>query len=444
MRKMLLLASAAAMAISLPADASGQDRRDRDAPRGQAKAAAKARANAREANVRAEARGDNRARTAVRARAKADTRAEVRRDDAQDKRAQQRRRDAANDRDAQEQRQRSAARERRAQEERQQAAQEQRRQAAVRDRAQDRRAADQRQDALARENFRDRMAREQRQDKLARENFQDRMAREQREDVLARQRFQNRLQEQRLDARVRQRLSVSRDPRYAATIRARQRDRWLAAQQRFRAEQARRLRLAAIRDAAPLRYAYRQNPRYRQLAAYYGVGRNFPLSTYRSYNVPLRFRSIYYDTPNSFYRYGDGFIYRVNPYTNLVAGAIPLFGGAFAVGRPIPLGYDVYNVPLQYRDVYYDTPSSFYRYGDGGIYRVDPTTGLIAGVVALLAGDFTVGSPLPVGYGAYNLPLQYRDHYVDGPDYLYRYNDGYIYQVDAETMLIHSAISALV
>jgi hypothetical protein len=459
MRKFLLLASVAAMTVSVPAAANSQNREN---ARGQNKAEAR-KAPPRQANAsangraRAAARGDNRAPVAVRAKAAANTRADARADDrraqerrqqaaANDRKAQDKRQQAAaNDRKAQDKRQQAAANDRKAQEQRQQAArQDQRQQTAKRDNVQDRRAAEQRQQALARENQRDRMVREQREDRLARENYQDRMTREQREDVLARQRFQNRLQDQRLDAGVRQRLAVSRDQRYSAAVRAQQVNRWQAAQQRFRADQVQRLRLNTLRQTTPLRYAYRQNPRYRQLSGAYGIGRRLPLSVYRSYNVPIGYRSLYRDTPNSFYRYGDGYVYRVNPYTQLVTGAVPMFGGAFGVGRAMPAGYDVYNVPLQYRSHYYDTPNSFYRYGDGGIYRADPTSGLITGVVALLAGDLTVGSRLPGGYGAYNLPLQYRDQYVDGPDYMYRYNDGYIYQVDAETMLISSAISALV
>ena len=48
------------------------------------------------------------------------------------------------------------------------------------------------------------------------------------------------------------------------------------------------------------------------------------------------------------------------------------------------MGYDTYNVPYQYRAQYYDTPDSWYRYGNGNIYQVDPTTRLITAVVAAL------------------------------------------------------------
>ena len=38
-------------------------------------------------------------------------------------------------------------------------------------------------------------------------------------------------------------------------------------------------------------------------------------------------------------------------------------------------------MPLGYRDRYYDTPDAMYRYNDGYIYRVDPTTQLITAVI---------------------------------------------------------------
>lgn len=51
---------------------------------------------------------------------------------------------------------------------------------------------------------------------------------------------------------------------------------------------------------------------------------------------------------------------------------------------------------------------------------------------------------LPMGYDAYNVPFDYRDRYVDSDRSLYRYADGYIYQVDPTTRLIHAVIDAIV
>jgi hypothetical protein len=39
--------------------------------------------------------------------------------------------------------------------------------------------------------------------------------------------------------------------------------------------------------------------------------------------------------------------------------------------------------------------------------------------------------------------MDYRDQYQDGDDYLYRYDDGNIYQVDAKTQLIQSIVEML-
>jgi hypothetical protein len=69
---------------------------------------------------------------------------------------------------------------------------------------------------------------------------------------------------------------------------------------------------------------------------------------------------------------------------------------------------------------------------------------MIESIVALLGGGLDVGQPLPAGYDAYNLPLDYRDDYVDGDDYLYRYGDGNIYQVDTKTQIIKAIVEMLV
>jgi hypothetical protein len=69
---------------------------------------------------------------------------------------------------------------------------------------------------------------------------------------------------------------------------------------------------------------------------------------------------------------------------------------------------------------------------------------MIDSIVSLLAGPFAVGSPLPAGYDVYNVPNGYRDRYADGPDAWYRYNDGYIYQVDPTTQIVQAIVQALV
>lgn len=173
-------------------------------------------------------------------------------------------------------------------------------------------------------------------------------------------------------------------------------------------------------------------------------------SRFASSLVPQAYRSWYPDDDRYLYRSGDGFIYRVDRQNSLVDGIIPLFtgnslnGGYYSLGDPWPQPYDFYNVPYQYRSLYGDTDDYYYRYGDGAIYRVNSGSGVIDSIVALLAGDLGVGSRLPMGYDVYNVPFAYRDRYYDTADNWYRYNDGYIYQVDPTTRLITAVINALV
>lgn len=162
--------------------------------------------------------------------------------------------------------------------------------------------------------------------------------------------------------------------------------------------------------------------------------------------LPYQYRSWYRDDGDHLFRSGDGYIYRVNRRNNLVDGLIPLFGngGYYATGDQWPDSYNFYNVPYQYRDYYADSNDYNYRYGDGAIYRINSGSGVIDGIAALLAGDLGVGQQLPNGYDAYNVPFQYRDRYYDSADNMYRYNDGYIYQVDTKTRLISAVIDAII
>ena len=180
------------------------------------------------------------------------------------------------------------------------------------------------------------------------------------------------------------------------------------------------------------------------------VGQRLP-DRYADDYLPAYYRTWYPDTDRYFYRAGDGYIYRVARDTRLVSGFMPLYAwddeyiDYYSVGERYPMDlYDSYNVPAAYQPYYADGDDYYYRYGDSAIYQVDRGDGLVEAIVALLAGDLAVGSPLPAGYDAYNVPLAYRDRYYDTPDAWYRYNDGYIYQVDPKTRLIQAVIEALV
>ena len=61
-----------------------------------------------------------------------------------------------------------------------------------------------------------------------------------------------------------------------------------------------------------------------------------------------------------------------------------MLAGDLSVGQRLPMDYSVYNVPMAYRSQYYDTPTDWYRYNDGYIYRVDPTSQLITAIVRAL------------------------------------------------------------
>lgn len=143
------------------------------------------------------------------------------------------------------------------------------------------------------------------------------------------------------------------------------------------------------------------------------------------------------------YFYDDGYLVRYNPSGGIL-GYVPLLGGALSIGNAWPSSYSPVALPGYYEQYYGLGPYDSYRYADNVVYRVDPETAAITSIAALLTGDnFAVGQPMPLGYDVYNVPYSYRDRYVDGPDAYYRYSDGYVYQVDPETRLIASAIELL-
>jgi hypothetical protein len=139
------------------------------------------------------------------------------------------------------------------------------------------------------------------------------------------------------------------------------------------------------------------------------------------------------------YAYDDGYLLRLNG--DRVTSYIPLLGGALYPGNIWPSAYPSSAVPEYYADYYDLGPPDNYRYADDVLYRVDPSTSAITSIAGLLTGDnFQIGSPLPDGYDVYNVPYPYRSQYIDGPDARYRYSDGYIYQVDPTTQLVTAAI----
>ena len=53
-------------------------------------------------------------------------------------------------------------------------------------------------------------------------------------------------------------------------------------------------------------------------------------------------------------------------------------------------------MPYPYQSYYPDGGAYDYRFGNGAIYGVDPGTNTIQSIVALLAGDLSVGQRLPM------------------------------------------------
>lgn len=177
----------------------------------------------------------------------------------------------------------------------------------------------------------------------------------------------------------------------------------------------------------------------------YGTPLNAAL---RANTLGWPYREWYRDDDRYMYRFDNDYIYRVNRGDGLIAGLFPYANRDYyyyPMGVQYPADYNYYNVPYQYQSYYPDNGDYWYRYGDGAIYQVNPGTGLIQGIAALLTGvPLGVGQPLPPSYGVYNVPFAYRDQYYDTPNDWYRYNDGYIYRVDPATQLITAIVSAIV
>lgn len=143
------------------------------------------------------------------------------------------------------------------------------------------------------------------------------------------------------------------------------------------------------------------------------------------------------------YIYDDGFLYRTGG-DGRIGSYVPLLGGSLWPGASWPGDYQAYPVDPYLVDYYGLDDAADYRFADGAIFGVDPGNDLIQTIVALIAGDdWAVGQRMPDGYGLYNVPYEYRDQYADSDDALYRYSDGYVYQVDPTTQLVQAAIQLI-
>lgn len=140
------------------------------------------------------------------------------------------------------------------------------------------------------------------------------------------------------------------------------------------------------------------------------------------------------------YLYQDGYLLRYRP--DGLAGFLPLLGGALGIGNVWPASYQSAPLPAYYSDYYRLGDDRSYRYADNVIYRVNPETAAITSIAGLLTGDdIAIGQPMPRGYDVYNVPLAYRDRYSDTPQARYRYANGYVYEIDPANSLVASAIA---
>jgi hypothetical protein len=167
-----------------------------------------------------------------------------------------------------------------------------------------------------------------------------------------------------------------------------------------------------------------------------------PLQPYYTNNNyrPSYFNAFYPNSPYDCYQYGYGYVYETDCMSGLVENVIPTYDYGYGVGQLLPSSYGYYNVPFAYRSSFADNDDYYYRYAPGAIYRVDRETALISAVAALLTNGLSVGQPLPAGYSAYNVPLAYRSTYYDTPDSWYRYDNGYIYDVDPGSHMVRSVV----
>jgi hypothetical protein len=155
----------------------------------------------------------------------------------------------------------------------------------------------------------------------------------------------------------------------------------------------------------------------------------------------LRYSNWFDNNRGDDWRYDQGYAYRINPSTNLIQSILPLLGGALAGGNAWPQSSIDYQVSPYYSRLYGSGPNDSIRYADGAMFSVNPETQMIGSIVGLLSGDgWNVGAPAPQGYDLYNVPYDYRDEYADSATSSYRYNDGYMYEVDPTTQIVRTII----
>jgi hypothetical protein len=174
------------------------------------------------------------------------------------------------------------------------------------------------------------------------------------------------------------------------------------------------------------------------------IGQPLGANYINPYYQPSYYSAFYPNSPYDCHQYGYGYVYETDCMTGMVEDVIPTYDYGYGIGQIMPASYSYYNVPYAYRSYYVDNDDYYYRYAPGAIYRVDRDTALISAVAALLTGGLSVGQQLPVGYSAYNVPLAYRSSYYDTPDVWYRYDNGYIYGINPQTRVVSNVAYVIV
>ncbi len=178
------------------------------------------------------------------------------------------------------------------------------------------------------------------------------------------------------------------------------------------------------------------------LAGGYLPGQMLPTG-YGSNTLPGYYNGLYPGYSNQCTRYANGVAYYTDCSTGLIENVVPLYDNGYGVGQMLPASYGYYNVPMQYRDLYYDNGASNYWYAPGSIYQYDSKTQLITSIAALLSPGMMVGQTMPSSYNVYNVPMAYRSTYNDTPNSWYRYSNGSIYQVDPATQLVTALVASI-
>src|SRR5205085_2756491 len=131
--------------------------------------------------------------------------------------------------------------------------------------------------------------------------------------------------------------------------------------------------------------------------------------------LPATMQYLYPATPDYYYQYGNGYVYQVDRSTSLIDALIPLLAGGYLPGQYLPQPYMASYVPdyYGYNSFYPDYGGLCNRYGNGVIYQVDCDDGYVENVIPMYAGGYGVGQLLPSAYSYYNVPTQYRTLYYD-------------------------------